>query len=107
MVLGIGSYTYQYTTLDTFGFAMKATWAEVNGLGRDLYKDPITDDGGKRSAAGRLGVVLSDDNVLELTSEQEADFDNQLRPVWRDGKFLQVHSLDQIRRRLRSGRCAW
>jgi nicotinamide phosphoribosyltransferase len=31
VVLGIGSYTYQYNTRDTFGFAMKATYGEVNG----------------------------------------------------------------------------
>ena len=31
VVLGIGSYTYEYVTRDTFGFAMKATYGEVNG----------------------------------------------------------------------------
>jgi nicotinamide phosphoribosyltransferase len=31
VVLGIGSFTYQYNTRDTFGFAMKATYVEVNG----------------------------------------------------------------------------
>ena len=49
VVLGIGSYTYQYNTRDTFGFAMKATYGEVNGVGREIYKDPVTDDGTKIS----------------------------------------------------------
>ncbi|MEL6989868.1 MAG: nicotinate phosphoribosyltransferase, partial [Bacteroidota bacterium] len=42
VVLGIGSFTYQFNTRDTFGFAMKATYGEVEGDGRAIYKDPIT-----------------------------------------------------------------
>jgi nicotinamide phosphoribosyltransferase len=52
VVLGVGSYTYQHNTRDTFGFAMKATGAIVNGEERALFKDPITDDGTKRSFKG-------------------------------------------------------
>lgn len=52
IVLGIGSYTYQYVTRDTFGFAMKATWAEINGQPKDLFKKPKTDNGGKFSIKG-------------------------------------------------------
>ncbi|MGJ8733656.1 MAG: nicotinate phosphoribosyltransferase, partial [Cellulophaga sp.] len=56
VVLGIGSFTYQYNTRDTFGFAMKATYGEVNGEGREIFKDPITDDGTKKSAKGLLKI---------------------------------------------------
>lgn len=52
VVLGVGSYTYQCNTRDTYGFAMKATGAIVNGEERALFKDPITDDGTKRSFKG-------------------------------------------------------
>lgn len=45
LVLGIGSFTYEYVTRDTFGFAMKATWCQVNGEEREIFKDPITDNG--------------------------------------------------------------
>jgi len=38
VVLGIGSFTYQYNTRDTFGFAMKATYGEVAGKGRPFTK---------------------------------------------------------------------
>lgn len=40
VVFGIGSYTYQYNTRDTFGYAMKATYAIVNGEERLIFKDP-------------------------------------------------------------------
>ncbi len=56
IVLGIGSFTYQYNTRDTFGFAMKATYVVVNGEGQEIFKDPITDDGVKKSAKGLIRV---------------------------------------------------
>ncbi len=57
IVFGIGSYTYQYVTRDTYGFAMKATYAEINGEARELFKDPITKgDASKKSAKGLLQV---------------------------------------------------
>jgi nicotinamide phosphoribosyltransferase len=48
LFLGIGSYTYQFNTRDTFGFAMKTTYSEVNGQGHEIYEDPVTDDGTKK-----------------------------------------------------------
>lgn len=104
VVLGVGSFTYQYVTRDTFGFAMKATWAEVNGIGRDLFKDPITDDGLKRSARGRIAVLRDADGELELvdqaTPAQEAA--SLLTTVWEDGKLLAPQSFADVRRVLRS-----
>lgn len=57
VVLGIGSYTYQCNTRDTYGFAMKATGAIIDGEERALFKDPITDDGIKRSFKGFLDTI--------------------------------------------------
>lgn len=54
VVLGVGSFTYQCNTRDTYGFAMKATGAVVNGEERELFKDPVTDDGTKKSFKGFL-----------------------------------------------------
>lgn len=57
VVLGIGSYTYQYVTRDTYGFAMKATYDEtVSGGPQAIFKKPATDDGVKNSARGLLHV---------------------------------------------------
>jgi nicotinamide phosphoribosyltransferase len=98
LVFGVGSFTYQFVTRDTFGQAMKATWAEVNGEGRDLFKDPKTDNGVKRSARGRLAVLRNDDGSLFLveqaTPEQEAK--SLLQPVWQDGEPVVTHSWDAV-----------
>ena len=56
IVLGIGSYTYQYVTRDTHQFAVKATYAEVDGCPRNIYKSPKTDSGMKKSAKGLLSL---------------------------------------------------
>lgn len=91
IVFGIGSYTYQYNTRDTLGWAMKATYAEINGKGVDLFKDPKTDDGTKKSAKGLLKVVKKG-GEFELqqgvTWEQFHEDDNELKLVFKDGSIL-------------------
>lgn len=108
VVFGIGSYNYQYVTRDTYGFAMKATAATVNGVERELFKDPVTDDGGKRSARGRL-VVLGDgedlpyaikDGLTQADAKRLAPYD-ALQTAWQNGKFVRRVTLSEIRARVR------
>lgn len=101
IVFGIGSYTYQYVTRDTFGFAMKATWGQVNGIGRNLFKDPVTDSGTKKSAKGLLRVEKTADG-FELFDEQTAEQEQfgALRTVFENGKTAGETSLDAIRQLL-------
>ena len=104
IVLGVGSFTYQFNTRDTFGFAMKATYVEVNGEGREIFKDPITDDGMKKSATGLLYVGKGDVNgELKLfdrvTWETEAK--GQLQTLYLDGNFENPTSLTEIKNRLK------
>jgi nicotinic acid phosphoribosyltransferase len=73
VVLGIGSFTYQYNTRDTFGFAMKATYVEVNGEGREIFKDPITDDGTKKSATGLLHVTKNENGYMLVDKVSSED----------------------------------
>lgn len=92
--------TYQYNTRDTFSSAMKATWAEIDGKGVDLFKDPVTDGGTKRSARGRLAVFHdtfgdSLELVQQATAEQEGD--SLLQPVWEDGRFLKWQTFQDVR----------
>ncbi|MCV9927744.1 nicotinate phosphoribosyltransferase [Flavobacterium sp. LS1R49] len=103
VVLGIGSFTYQYNTRDTFGFAMKATYGEVNGEGRAIFKDPITDDGTKKSAKGLMKIDLVD-GVYHLTDNVswEEEKKGELKEVFRDGKLLIDHSLTEIRNNVKN-----
>lgn len=101
IVFGIGSYTYNYLTRDTFGFAVKATWGQVNGIGRELFKDPITDSGVKKSAKGLLRVEQTADGFM-LYDQQTAEQEQQgaLEVVFKNGKLFRECSLDEIRARL-------
>lgn len=99
IVLGAGSYTYQYVTRDTFSSAIKVTYIEVDGEPRNVFKDPITAKGSKRSATGRLAVIRNDAGELELiekaTPEQEET--SLLQPVWADGVFIRRQSFADVR----------
>lgn len=106
MVFGVGSYTYQYVTRDTHGFALKATHAVIDDQEHLLFKDPITDDGTKRSARGMTIVnrnekgqpFLIDGLVMdEYFSMLPSDV---LRPVFVNGELVQTTTLAEIRERI-------
>lgn len=113
IVLGIGSFTYQYNTRDTFGFAMKATYGEIThkeSAGenvwetiepREIFKDPITDDGTKKSKKGLLIVVTSDKGI-HVVDQCDWDYEKVglLTTVFKDGKLVKETSLDEIRAKL-------
>lgn len=102
VVLGIGSYTYQYVTRDTLGYAMKATAGVVNGEFREIFKDPKTDSGMKKSAKGLLAVYQNDsgDYYMEDQVTREQYENCALEEIFRDGKLLKEYSLTEIRERL-------
>jgi nicotinamide phosphoribosyltransferase len=113
VVLGIGSFTYQYNTRDTFGFAMKATYVEVmeqvdkhgvmSRVGREIFKDPITDDGTKKSATGLLCVTLNEENKIQLVDkvDWETECEGLLETIYQDGEFFKITTLEEIRGRLK------
>ncbi len=98
VVFGIGSYTYQYNTRDTFGTAMKATYVVVDGEGREIFKSPITDDGTKKSATGLLNVQKENNHFVlydKVSWEEEAR--SELKTVFKDGKIVKDFTLAEIR----------
>lgn len=102
LVLGIGSYTYQYRTRDSLGFAMKATWCQINGVGREIFKDPKTDSGMKKSLKGLIRVDLDENGVYYATDcvTKEEEEGGCLETVFVDGKLVKEYTLTEIRERL-------
>ena len=104
IVFGVGSYTYQYVTRDTFGFAMKATSAVINGERHAIFKDPITSDNmSKRSAKGLLQVDLDVESgrlILESDVSEELEDKGYLEIVFEDGKLVNSTDLCEIRHNL-------
>jgi nicotinamide phosphoribosyltransferase len=102
VVFGIGSYTYQYNTRDTFGFALKSTACVIDGDEKQIFKDPKTDDGIKKSQKGKVHVYKSNGKITfsdghSLNSELSTDL---LQPIFKDGEQLNVQTFSQIRNRL-------
>ena len=106
VVFGIGSFTYQYQTRDTFASAIKATWAQIDGEGRDLIKDPVTDNGTKKSATGRLAVTRDEAGEFALIERAapEEEAASALVPIFVDGRLTVVDSFDAVRQRIAAGR---
>ena len=103
-VFGIGSYTYQYNTRDTFGFALKSTHAQINGKEKQIFKNPKTDAGTKKSQKGVVAVVRNGKSFefvdgLYLNSKYPGD---QLVEVFNNGKLSVEEYWPEIRNRLLS-----
>ena len=98
IVFGIGSFTYQYVTRDSYGSAIKATAGIVGSEFRELYKDPKTDDGTKKSLRGFIRIEFEDNHFKAYdrqTEEQEGS--GLLAPVFKDGVLLRRQTLGEIR----------
>ena len=101
MVFGIGSFTYQHVTRDSFGTAVKATFGVVDGEDRVLFKAPKTDNGIKNSARGLLRVEQEGGRfVLHEMQTRDQEQGGVLAPVFQDGKLVRKESLSTIRARL-------
>jgi len=106
VVFGMGSFGYQYQTRDTFGFAMKATNVVIDGVEKPIFKDPVTDNGTKKSLKGRI-IVVEGENGLEAVDQMvvgKADHygPDLLTTVWKDGKFVKKYTFDEVRANARA-----
>lgn len=99
VVFGIGSYTYQYVTRDSLGFAMKATWGVIKGQPIEVFKTPLTDVGVKYSAKGLLKV--NEDLTLSECVSVNEERQGMLRRIFEDGVTYNTETLSQIRSRLK------
>lgn len=102
VVFGVGSYSLQYVTRDSLGIAVKATAAKVNGEWLELFKDPKTDSGMKKSAKGLLKVTKDEDGNFILNDQQtpEQEEQGELKVVFENGQLVHETSLSAIRDRL-------
>ena len=101
VVLGVGSYSFSGGTRDTLGFAIKATYAEVNGKPTPIYKEPKTDMS-KKSARGLMKIEQDANGELVLVDNcswaEEAE--GLLQVVFENGKLYNQPDFTAIRTRL-------
>jgi nicotinamide phosphoribosyltransferase len=103
IVFGIGSFTYQLVTRDTYGFAVKSTYGEVLNEndeieGVEIFKDPKTDDGLKKSAKGLTAVYREGDKFVMKDQATWEDVRNcAFVQVYANGKITRDWTLAEIR----------
>jgi len=107
VVLGVGSYSLQMVTRDTHGMAQKATYVEIEVDGKiegiEVFKNPITDSGIKKSAKGLLKVIKKDGEYVlidQVSWEEVNKDDNELKVIFKDGEFFNQTTFSEIRERL-------
>ncbi len=111
VALGVGSFSMHCIeedgilkpfTRDTFGCAIKACYAEIDGKEYPVFKNP-KDSGFKKSQKGLCYVYRDENGKLQYKDNFTASTipdGNLLEPVFRDGKILREYTLDELRRTL-------
>lgn len=94
VAFGMGGGLLQKVDRDTQKFAFKCSSIIVDGEIRDVFKDPITDQG-KISKKGRLGLKKKGDRYITVP---ETD-NTELQTVYYNGEMQSIQTIDDIRRR--------
>jgi nicotinamide phosphoribosyltransferase len=105
IAFGQGGALLQIVNRDDQRFAMKCSAVEVNGVWRDVFKDPVTDPH-KRSKAGRLALLKKENAYLTVRvgSEAQADaigngYTPALQLVFENGSLQADQRFQSIRER--------
>jgi len=127
LVCGIGSFSFQLVTRDSLGIAVKSTYCEIDGVGKEIFKDPKTVVGmPKKSLRGLISVVSTDggkviaidqvspgmeakEDVLNLPADYLMKdgttvriYEYLLKTVFENGELKNETTLAEIRQRLAS-----
>lgn len=122
VVLGVGSFSmqcleqfdgdqvhYSPYTRDTFGIAVKSTYAEC-GEGEKcffIFKNPKTDSGHFKKSQRGCCSVYYDERTGDFSykdelypDQRDRDEKNVMKPVFRNGQMLKEYTLDDVRTNL-------
>jgi len=115
LAFGMGGALLQKLTRDTQKFALKCSAARVDGAWRDVWKDPVTDQG-KMSKRGRMTLLrhreygtyrtaaLPGDAVSLPADALEHGWEEVMQTVWENGELLRDWSFAEVRERAAAGR---
>lgn len=78
---------------------MKATWCQINGEAKEIFKKPKTDSGMKNSLKGLIKVEKDSNGkyyaIDQVTREEEQT--GCLETVFKDGKLVKEFTLAEVR----------
>lgn len=99
VVFGQGGALLQQIDRDTQKFAMKASAAVVDGEWRDVFKDPVTDQG-KKSKKGRVEVFRNEftGEIKTLRLEEAtSEWSNLMDDVFVNGELVREQTFAEVR----------
>lgn len=96
IAFGSGGGLLQKINRDTQKFAFKCASATIGDEERDVFKQPVTDNG-KKSKAGRMKLIHDGTNYVTVPESSEGE--DVLQFVFRNGKLLIDQSFAEIRKR--------
>ncbi len=101
IAFGSGGALLQKLNRDTLKFAFKNSSVVVDGVQRDVFKNPITDKG-KQSKRGRLRLIRDQYGFFHTVHENDApESADCLVEVFRDGEILREWTFEQVRQNAR------
>lgn len=101
IAFGMGGALLQQVNRDTNRFAIKCSYMEVDGVGRDVFKSPIT-DAHKLSKKGRLKLCKGKSGEFYTVRENEVPEDlDQLQVVYDNGQLKNHQTFEAIRDKVR------
>jgi len=100
LAFGMGGALLQHMDRDTMQWAMKCSAMKINGVWKDVYKDPVGDSS-KKSKRGRLALVKQKEGwrtvdegwILPGTDIEK----NELVTVFEDGKLVREYTFEEVR----------
>lgn len=102
LVLGMGGALLQKVDRDTQKFAFKCSYAELNGKGVDVQKNPVELDSHgdlvtsfKKSKAGKLKLIQTAEGYKTVRQEEAGD--DQLMTVFENGNLVNEQHFEQAK----------
>ncbi|WP_343304776.1 nicotinate phosphoribosyltransferase [Chitinophaga niabensis] len=105
LVLGMGGALIQKVNRDTQEFALKCSYAEINGEEVDVSKSPVEMDATgalrtsfKKSKAGKFKLVRDSDGYKTVGLHENPELPDVLETVFENGKLVKDWRFEDIRK---------
>lgn len=94
---GMGGGLLQKVDRDTQKCAYKCSNVEINGVSRDVYKDPVTDKK-KVSKKGKLDLILENKEYKTVSRTPETESKSELVTYLENGRILYTPTFSEVRK---------
>lgn len=104
LALGMGGALLQKLDRDTQKYALKCSYAEINGRSVEVQKRPTEMDASgnitgsfKKSKAGKLKLVKINDEYQTVKANEQPELKDELVTVFENGKVVRTYSFEEVR----------